>query len=282
MSEAQVMSNLESIGDLVGAYIGMAENIKEERYIASLIRAAHNKAATAFDVAAASYASTGAIQHVYEFGVAGITRGAEKYHDPTSPAARLYEHTLTGEGGNQDIGYTFRPATNRNPTPTTASTGVASKYLRKMSRRKYVFYNKAYVMETGETVEIRANRSQWLFIPFGNRPARNPENDRGFVMWNTSTKGPITVQPGADTKGSFSAFWMKWWSGDGQALMESNMTASVNEDIALAVAEAEKKAATETVKPAAETNIAGAAATTRAEMKRIFEAARRRGEVSVH
>ena len=47
----KVMSNLEAIGDAVGALSGMADGLDEDQYLGSIIEQAHGVAANAFDVA---------------------------------------------------------------------------------------------------------------------------------------------------------------------------------------------------------------------------------------
>lgn len=277
---AKVLSNLESVGDLIGSLKGMGEAMEEDEYIETLIQQAHGKAANAFDVAAAATAGAGHLTHVFEFGVPGITRGQPKFADPTAPEARLWIHRLSGKGGNQDIGYTFRPATQPNPQPTTAETGVASKYLRKLSRRKYIFWNKAFVMETGQTVSIKAKNSDFLFIPFGDNPPTNPANKRGFVMYNTTKLGPISAKPGASSKGTFTAFWMNWWASAGNELIEQDMRASVESDIKKAEADIAKRTAAESMKPVQATNIIGSVNTSRSWMKKLFGAGRKVREIS--
>lgn len=277
---AKVLSNLESLGDLIGSLKGIEEGLEEDAYMEGLIKQAHGKASNAFNVAAAATASAGHMTHVFEFGTAGITPGPVKYPDPTSASARLWTHTLTGRGGNQDIGYSFRPALNRNPQPTTASTGVESKYLRKLSKRKYIFWNKAFVMETGRTVEIHAKNGDFLFVPFRGEVPRNPLNRKGFVMWNTKKLGPITAVPGQNTKGQFTAFWMSWWSAAGNEIIEQDMRASVMSDIEKAMAEATRRANAAAMETPATTNIVSAVNKAKSWVSKMFGTSRRDVEIN--
>lgn len=266
MMNAKMLNNLESVGELLGALKAVEEGLEEDEYMEGIIKQAHGKAANAFNVAAAATASAGILKHVFEFGTTGITAGAAKYPDPTSPAARLWIHRLEGRGGQQDISYTFRPALNRNPKPTTESTGVPSKYLRKLSNRKYVFWNKAYVMETGQTVEIKSRQPHGLlFVPTpGNNAPKN------HVMWNANRLGPIKAQPGRTTRGTFTAFWMNWWGSQGGNIMEQDMRKTITSDVEKAMAEATKRANAAVVKPAETNNIPGAAARAKSFVKKLF------------
>ena len=233
-----------------------------------LIEDAHGTASRAFDVAAAATASAtgGGIAHMYEFGTAGITKGPVKFPDPTSQAARLWVHTLRGAGGSQEIGYDFRAALHRNPQPTTRDTGVPSKYLRRLSKRKYIFWNKARVMEHGMSVEIKSKQPHGLlFVP---TPGMNAP--RGFVMWNTNRKGAIRAVPGATVAGNFTALWMRWWGNEGAALVEGNMRKKVEADTRIAQREAERRAQAQPMKSATANNPVGAAAASRAVAFKTF------------
>jgi hypothetical protein len=273
MAGNEVLTNLEAVGDMVGAFLGISEGLTEQAYMDGLIRQAHGKASNAFNMAAVATARAGALSHVFEFGTEGITRGPGKYPDGTDPRARLWIHTLTGPGGTKDIGYTFRPAKERNPQPTTADTGVASKYLSRLSKRKYVFWNKAYVMETGRPVAIRAKNSDFLFVPFYGEPPTDPSYTRGFLMWDSKRYGPIINRPGRSTKGSFTKFWMGWWASEGGSIMQTEMEKSVTMDIEKVIAEMGKKMAAESMKPVEAVNIAATAASSKSFFGRLFSAA---------
>jgi hypothetical protein len=269
---AKVLTNLEAIGDMIGALSGIDESIDDKVYMEGLIKAAHGKAASAFDIAAAATAKAGRFPHVYEFGTTGITRGAPKFGNPVDPRARLYVHKLVGSGGNQEIMYSFRPATQPNPKPTPESTGVDQKYLSRLSDRKYYFYNKAIVMETGRVVEIKPQNGNFLFVPFYGEATRNPLYNRGHMMWDARRLGPLYARPGKSTRGEFTQFWMGWWAGMGSKMMYADMEKSVTMDIDIAMAEATKRANSEPVKPVQDTSISGAMATAKALFNKIFKA----------
>lgn len=273
--KSNVMSNLESVGEMIGSLAGMSDGLNEDEYMEGLIRQAHGKATNAFNVAAAGAGAAGALRHVFEYGVVGVTPGRPKFSDPTAPNARLWTHWIAGTGGNMDIGYSFRPATQPNPKPTPTSTGVSSKYLSKLSNRKYIFWNRAFVMETGQTVEIHAKNGDFLFVPFRGQAPRNPLNRKGFVMWNTSKLGPIHATPGRTSKGNFTSFWMNWWAAAGSEMIEQDMRKSIAMDTERVMAEAAKRSASQTLKPVYNTNIHSAVRKAREQVKRTFGMRRR-------
>lgn len=269
-------ANFDAIGQLAGSFQGISEEMASPNYMQALIRDAHDAAADAFDVAAAATARANhSISHVYEYGNPGITPGPANFNDPTSPAARLYEHVITGRGNTQNIGFVFRPAREPNPQPTAASTGVSSIYLQKLSDREYIFYNRAYVMETGQEVEIHPKNGNFLFVPFYGQAPLDDKNNKGFMLWNATRNGPIVTNPGRKTQGNFSQFWMLWWQADGEALMRAKMTEAINYDVAIAVQEASRAMQATALKPVEAVSVTAAAGKARNFIKRLFGAGRR-------
>jgi len=269
---SQVLHNLESLGTMVGHLKGMSDALEDDLYTERLILHAHGKAANVFDVAAAATAGAGYLEHVFEYGVPGITKGQTKFPIATDPKARLWMHKIDGTGGKQDISYSFRPALNINPDHTTASTGVPSKYLRKLSRRKHIFWNKAFVMETGASVRIKSNRGEkgFVFVP---TPGDN--EPRGFVLYPSKLKPAIHARPGRTTMNQFTNFWMTWWSGSGSQIMENTMRSAIEMDIERAEAAMQKAVVSTPMKSPATSNIITADAHGRIIAKKTFETPRK-------
>ncbi len=242
MAKGKMLNNFEAVSQAVGSYMGMAQGLDERDYLEKIIKDAHKKTARKFDVAMAAQGSAGRMRHMYEYGVPGITEGPPKFGGALSPNARLWVHKLEGIGGNQEVSFSFRPAVNRNPNPTTKTTGVPSKYLKKISKRKYVFWNKATVMELGLPVEIKSKQPHGkLFVPFYGRPSRYRDNaNKGFMMWNAAKYGSIETTPGRTTKGSFSKFWMGWWGSQGEMLIEREMATKIRRDVRYSELRAER------------------------------------------
>lgn len=241
--------NSEVVAQAAGTFNGLNAEFSDDKYLDGLAEQAHTAVSLDFDLAAAATASTGRITHVYEFGVAGITRGTARIGDPTSAAARLYVHDIVGSNGKYTMAYYFRPAVQPNPRPSVATTGIADKYVRKLSRRKYIFRNKASIMELGTSVEIKPKNGDWLVIPFDGQPPRNELNKRGFVLWHYPSKGPIHSVPGRQTKGTFTTFFETWWKTDGTGLMDQMIEKNVNADVEKQLAESAAKAASIQPKP---------------------------------
>lgn len=235
MRGATVVTNLDALGKVIGAVNGL-EGLNEDLYMNSIIKIAHKKAANAFDIAAAATAAAqGNMSHMYEYGVPGITRGPARFTSGSQKAAHLYVHTLDQRHEGSTINYVFRPAEIPNPRWTTKDTGVPSRFLKKLSNKKYLFKNRAFVTETGRSVNIAPkDGGKYLFIPFGPGVApKNPDSPTakyGFTYYNYETKGPLKVKPGRTNVGAFSKFWTAWWSTEGQYKLTESMQADVLED----------------------------------------------------
>jgi len=229
--------DFSGIEKALGDIGGIADGIADQTYLGNLISAAHNVASREFDIDAAATAAAGNMTLVYEFGVRGITRGQPKFSDPTDPAARLWVHQIAGAGRSREIGFVFRPAVQPNPRPSAEFYGVSSEVIKRLSRRKYVFWNKAAVNEYGITVHIKPKEKPFNFVPFYGKP-RNPKYKRGYVFRYIDGKEPMESTPGeagATTGkaavGTFSAFWQMWWNGRGQELLTGDVNIHFNRDV---------------------------------------------------
>lgn len=271
MQDIKFEVNLDALSEIIGAAMGVTEAVDESTYLSGLIEAAHYAASIEFDQAAAATASGGRLTHMFEYGVPGITRGPARFPDPTSESARLWMHTMTGFGQDKEISFAFRPALAPNPRPTTRDTGVPSRYLRKLSRRKYVFREKAIITELGETVRLRPKNGNLLFVPFYGDESDNPTNTKGFMMYPYAPNNkPIEVMPGRSQAGSFTKFWTGWWAARGERSMSESMEAAVNADFQEAMKLAAAKANSTIVKPPSENDIIGSGARAMKEVKSVM------------
>lgn len=247
MKKATVVANLDALGQVIGSIKAM-EEMDSPAYINSLIKVAHGKASNAFDIAAAATAQAkGNMSHMYEYGVAGITRGPVKFPTGAEPGAHLYVHTLDTRHDGATVNYVFRPAVTRNPRWTSKDTGVPSKNLKHLKNRKYVFRNVAYVTEMGQTVQIQPREGgRFLFIPWlgGRSPGALKGGQSGFTFYNAETKGPLKIKMRKNT-GAFSSFWALWWAGEGTKMLTKSMTEDVTKDFESIMNAAARKSAIE-------------------------------------
>lgn len=242
--------DFDAIAEISGTLAGIKYITEDtDKYMETLLREAHGDATKEFDKAAASMGAAGAIKHMFEYGTAGVTPGPQMF-SPLDTRAHLWEHRLIGKGGNMEVSFNFKPAMVPNPKPTTESTGVEARYLKFLSNRKYVFWNRALVMEMGTEVSIKAKNGQYLFVPFyGNPSYNNFSNNRGYMMWDSNKFGPIRSIPGLESRGKFGLLWDGWWSASGQRMMEADVYKNYSNDLKAAIAAAELRSKRSNLRP---------------------------------
>lgn len=240
----------------------------DTQYWNDVVDVAWQTAENEFNTEAAAYASTGGrIRHMYEWGTAGINRGKTNMRpNPMSDVARLWRTHLVGSGMSRTLSYTFEPSFAIVPKPTVRDTGMDPEVIDML--KDHVFTWKARVFEGGEHVTIFPKDAQLLLIPFYNGPwasARPSDVERGFTM----SKGPHTFAPGEQTQGEFTAFWLRFWEGRGNEIMNKVVEEQIEADFY-----------TELLKPTRGiphyNPIGSITAEVKAEEKRIARNARRR------
>jgi hypothetical protein len=234
----KMTTDLEALAEAIGTYLGVADGLESRQYMDSMLEIAHNETVPDFAKAAALSAKKFNFTHMYEYGVAGITRGDRQFINPVLPSARLWTDHMVGSGRTKRITFLFRQATRRVPAHTTEETGVAQEELDKLKvnqGKRYVFQNKAEVFEQGIPVSIHGKQKHGrLFIPLKTeghsvRGVTAKDEARGFT-WRRS----VRLNPGADTDsiGQFSEFFFVWWSTEGAERMASSMQRTVDTDLA--------------------------------------------------
>ena len=225
--------DFSGITDLIGTIEGIVDGADDSAYMDGIINAAHNVASLEFDVDAAATAAAGNITHMYEFGTTGITRGQPRLGDPTSPEARLWVHNISGKGKTRDISFVYREAVVPNPKPSATFYGVPTSVIRKLSKRKYTFRNKAAVNELGLTVHIRPKEKPFNFVPFYGKGSHLYPN-RTYIFRPIEGRPPMKSTPGKESgmAGTFNTFWTTWWSSRGQELLQGDVSKTFNKDVA--------------------------------------------------
>lgn len=223
-----VSSNLDHAASIIGTFEGMTEAAESEQFLSMLSRRAHDKTLDAFNqIAALSAARRRNLRynfnHMYEYGVAGITAGTPSITDPTSQAARLWVYnTVPTKGGVETI-VTFRDAQMPNPKPNQRPElrKMPRDVVAKMSNKDYFFRERAMVTETGQYVEIRPKDAGALIFP-----AKESMNGQGYQFWS-SRQYPLITQPGRYHKGAFTTFFNRWWSANAESIINQHAHQSV-------------------------------------------------------
>lgn len=224
----KIYADFSGVEKAIGNLWGVIDAIDDKSYQQSLMDSAFNTAVLTFNQEAAAFAASGAIKHMYEWGAAGINRSDTGVTlNPMSEAARLWEPRMIGSGFNQQLDYDFKPSVVVVPKPTTGETGMSQESISHLS--DHVFWNKAMVFESGMTVTIRPSK-KFLLIPlYKNRDypsARPSDYARGYML----QKGPVVMRPGARSAGRFNAYWIAFWEGQGNQILNRVVQEEIETD----------------------------------------------------
>lgn len=215
--------DFNEVTDIIGAIRGIDDVAETSYYIDDLLRVGHAIAAEQFDIDTAAAAAAGHhLNHMYEWGTAGINRGEGMAMNPLSKAAQLWVHRFGGRNGKRSIDFEFKPSVIPVPLPTPQSSGIPAEELQKGPFRRHVFHWKAPVMELGLTVHIRPDQAKALWVPV--RP--------GFFIF---TKKTLTVVPGRRLAGNFTTHWLGWWSATGLDMINGIVQGEFQGDLDAAI-----------------------------------------------
>lgn len=279
MPRTKVSSNLEELASIIGTFQGVSEAAQDERFINQILMKANERTLEKFNKKAAERSAAVKnlnrnFNHMYEYGVAGITPGTVAITDPTSQAARLWVFKSIGRGRTINTFVTFRDAVQPNPLPSQRRDlkkfKVPDEVVSRMSKRKYVFRRRAEMTEYGQSVSIVPVKAKGLIFP-------SREDERGYNFWNKS-RGPMEHSLNGETKNgaskhkmAFTNYFMAWWDTEGTNAVRQ----SAFQSIAARIGAAQRARAKENaLKPAQATNIKGATAKAKkAAKKRMMQEA---------
>jgi len=214
-----INADFGNMAQAIGVISGIAKGSKV--YTSALVEMAEEAAEKEFNISADAFTmSTGQLRHVYEPGKNGL------------PGYRLWTiRASTGAGGRRSgkrsVSFTFKSSKLKSPN-TPESTGIPEGVfpagLRNKSR--VPFFNRAFVLETGQTVTLRPKYSKVLFIPLwqevplpGRNKAEPQVDEHGRERWFRFSTKPTTFTP-SKFAGNFSSFWATWWETEGPAVVK--------------------------------------------------------------
>lgn len=226
----QFFADFSGVEQALGEAWGAIDALEDKTYQDNLIRTAFEEANDAFNLEAAAYAAAGGnIKHMFEWGTIGINRSRTNMRpQPLSDRARLWQPVIEGRGLNAQFDFVFRPSVAFVPKPTTTETGMDPEVISQL--RDHIFWNKAMVMESGISVNIRTKEAEFLLFPMykGNIPphARGHDIARGYTL----NRGPVQLTPGRHTAGQFNAYWVQFWQGRGNDMLNESIQRQIDED----------------------------------------------------
>lgn len=265
MPRTKVVSNLEEIASIIGTFQGVSEAAQDERFINQILMKANERTLDKFNKKAAERSAAVKnlnrnFNHMYEYGVAGITPGTQTISDPTSQAARLWVFKSIGRGKAINTFVTFRDAVQPNPLPKQRPDlkkfNVPADVVSRMSNRRYVFRRRAEMTEYGQSVSIVPVRAKALIFP-------SRENEKGYGFWHKNM-GPMENSLNGETKNgaskhkmAFTNYFLAWWDSEGADMVRQ----SAFQSFAARIGAAQRARARENnLKPAQATDISGTTA----------------------
>lgn len=231
-SPVDINFDFSDIATFVGQGEAFAGVVDSKFYIDEVLRKAHNVAAVDFNRETAAYAiATHAIDHMYEWGTAGINPapGTPRI-SPTSKAAMLWRHKLTGgNSASKGIDFEFKPSLLPVPLPTARTAGISGQNIKQWPARRYTFAARPWITEYGVTLHIRPRYATVLFIPLRGEPMTSDPRaiKNNFIM----TSHAVSVTPGKQLRGNFQTWWEGWWNKRGYGVMEKDIDLTVNGDM---------------------------------------------------
>ena len=227
-SELKMLIDQSGVNSMLGTVFILDELGRQSRYMQNLIECAYEQANTEFNLSIVAFASaTGRMGHMFEWGTVGInTSESNMSLDPMEKRAQLWTNIFKPGRKWSTLSYTFNPSVATVPKPPAEKTGIDERILSKL--RDHVFWNKAFVMETGEPVTIRPkadNVRGLLFVP------NIWKGEDGYSMYSKNTHPDIS----AKTKGTFTTYWTEFFEGQGAVLMQGNVEKWFEEDLYMAV-----------------------------------------------
>jgi hypothetical protein len=211
----------EAFGAL-GALTGVLHTVKSQRYLGNMIKYAHDEMSKEFDTQL--HLKAGVMRerfnHVYEWGMIGL------------PEGKLWQHSLSGRGAERVAGFTFMASKKPIPSPEERAkdsgdpmSSVPPEVRARLSKRRYVFYWKAPIMEYRMNVTIVPKHGRFLFIP-------SFRQDKGYLFH----PGPVNLRAGSsNTAGAFTAEFIDFFSGPGQEIAGERVNRMVQAEAEQAV-----------------------------------------------
>lgn len=229
----------------MGQVSGMSKKVTTKAFVDDLVKVTHAAMTEKFDqfVDMTYLNDSSTLHHVYEWGV-----------PVGNPYARLWKHKLLGGGGDRNATWDWRASKRPIPTPAQRAgkahdpmSGLSMEDLHKFSDRKYIFYWKAPVMESGMSAIVAPVNVDRVMFPAWT--------DGGGAELRFGSPESVVDSPGGEeTTGSFTAIWSSWWSMEAPAAFDEEVGRPVERLIGDAVRE-KTRAGTATIGITAVTDI---------------------------
>jgi hypothetical protein len=218
----QVAGDFSEVGNAMGVISGMAKTVKTDRYLSDVISYVYDSLTREFDLHMDVMvgAAPERFSHVYEWN---SKESADRSMD------RLWTHKMLGSGGSRVATFVWKasvkpiatPQERKASNPDDPIAQVPDDELAKLSKRRYIFYWKAPIMEYNLSVTITPKYARSLFIPTGD-----PAQPFVFVDYYRN------LQPGGQNNtGQFTMEWATWWATAAPTIFEENLQQGLEDDL---------------------------------------------------
>src|SRR6478609_6003579 len=211
-------ATLDAMGEVIGKIEGISLTMRSPNSVGTMVKYTWALAAREFDTHTNALALSNyhGLHHVYEWGLDGVDAG------------RLWRHDLSGTGGNRVASYHFISSRRAIPQPDTSDwpEDAVEEYQKyDLGSRRYIFSQKAIVMETGAPVHITPRNGGKIFIPLPKGSYGSTE--KGYI-WS---KEAFNADPGGHVAGNFTRQWEVFWNTSAQKIVEEKVLPGFLTDI---------------------------------------------------
>lgn len=228
-TQVQFLVDMAELNDIIGAVLATENLDTGSNYMQANIRTAFNFAEKEFNREVTSTAAaSGKYAHMFEWGTVGINTAKTNMRPKAdSETARLWTNQMAQTTKNNVISFQYKNSVAIVPKPNMKKAGIPNSIANKLS--DHVFWNKAKVMESGQTVTVSRINSPKLFIPL---VYLGPGYKGDYAMVN----GPTNPTPGQSEHfrshaGTFTMRFQSFWNGRGSEIMNEMAGRLLEEDL---------------------------------------------------
>lgn len=193
----------------LGELAGLLSALQGRPFMSALIGHGIEVAKMEFHGAVVSHTQSGhTLDHMFEWS------NKEGHVDFRGP---LWTEFLEDNVSNtRTLRWDYKPARMHNPERAIDEGD---------SQTKYIFRDRAQIMETGKQVDIKSKSGKMLFIPLTPGMTNITEKDfaRGYTF-----KSEIRTVPGQKVKGSFTQYWYNWYSVEAPKVIREDAERYIN------------------------------------------------------
>lgn len=234
MAGVQFGSDDSGAWGLMG-YIGaVSAKVQTPAYLNSVLQYTHATLASFFDewMDALARTAPSTYQHVYEW-----PEHYQGYMETVGqPAARLWEHTLSGTGGNATASFNFLPS--KRPTPVDPILLEEGPDGRSVKPGIHIFIWKAQAFEYGAEIKVEPTLARML--AYVGRDTNSGGSDDGWHHASTHdggnmvnlSKGPVHFTAGGGkTTMKFTSAYVMWWQTLAQNEFAQRIAPTLRQDL---------------------------------------------------